>query len=122
MPAPEPGEDDYPLETDVSTSEVELLEVFTLWLFRTGPRDAIWTGGAMIDGEHGENRTRSGKVSVDDELPFGPRDGSDPTEQAELHLVVTPRGALDAALLPDVLQDPVGDPTIWWMAFFDDFD
>jgi hypothetical protein len=40
-------------------------------------------------------------------------------EDAEIHLAVAPHGVLDPALLPAQITTPAGDPSFWWLAFFD---
>ena len=38
---------------------------------------------------------------------------------ADVHLAVAPHGKLDAALLPDQITKPIGNPDFWWIANFD---
>ncbi|MHC3436947.1 hypothetical protein ACYJ1Y_02345 [Natrialbaceae archaeon A-gly3] len=144
MPRPEPGTYTYPSgpperEGEWWTDEVGDLEAFSLWAFVFDhPEECVdgcdsddlgdpAGGGVFAVAGHafdGPDLTLNGYVSR--ETPLYEDEGEPmgvPPErplEAEVHLAVTPHGAFDPAMMPEILQTPTGPgPDIWWTAIFE---
>ncbi len=79
----------------------------------------LGTAGAFNAGGHlvgGGNLQLSGRVTLSS-TPFVGAMLTNP-QGAEVHLAVAPHGALDPALLPEMINLPIGNPPYWWLAIF----
>lgn len=83
-------------------------------------RLAPTSAGAFNAGGHlvgGQNLQLSGRVTLSS-APFAGQSLTNP-HGSEVHLAVAPHGALDPALLPDMINLPIGNPAYWWLAIFE---
>lgn len=138
MPTPEPGSYVYPGPNAFFPAAVPgHPEVYTLWVFVfnhpalcSQPCDSndLFTaangfpaarGGAFNGAGHivgGPNLSLAGHVSMN-ETPFTGSPLLEP-RSAEVHLAVAPHGNLDPALMPQMINLPIGNPALWWVAVF----
>jgi hypothetical protein len=143
LATPEPGSYVYP-QGPTASGIPGHPEAFSLWVFIffnpescdgacDGPDlqanpDVI--AGAFNAGGHlvgGPKLTISGKANGQSTVFGGPNaetiaealDLGFSISGAEIHLAVAPHGALDPVLLPQAIKTPVGNPTFWWLAFFE---
>jgi hypothetical protein len=136
LPTPAPFSYNYPASGAFQPTVIMgAPEVFTGWVFVfnypdlcSDPCDsndlglsAPALGGAYNFGGHplsGGTLRMAGHVSVG-ETPFGATHA--PLENplgAEIHLAIAPHGTLQPELMPSQINTPIGDPTLWWLAFF----
>lgn len=144
MPTPEPGSYSYP-QGPTASGVPGHPEAFSLWVFIFFNPDACAgdcdgadlqssdpaiIAGAFNSGGHlegGPNLTIAGRVNEQSTVFGGPNAESigealslgHTVTAAEIHLAIAPHGALDPVLLPEAIQTPVGNPTFWWLAFYE---
>ena len=66
----------------------------------------------------GPNLTLSGQINRNTD-PFAGFALEKP-QDVEVHLAVAPHGGLDPGIMPDQIKTPAGDPSLWWLALFDE--
>jgi hypothetical protein len=140
MPTPVPGSYVYPTTSppDVGFPPAEEghPEAYSLWmfvfyepsecagdpctitdfnaLFPQGKAGAFNAGGHIVGGP---NLQLSGRVTLST-TPFRGTTLRNPLG-SEVHLAVAPHGKLDPALLPEMINLPIGTPAQWWFAIFE---
>lgn len=143
MATPEPGTYAYP-QGPTASGVPGHPEAFSLWVFvffnpeacddqcdgpdlTTNPEvvaGAFNAGGHLVGGP---DLSIAGRANEENVVFGGPNAESiaealrlgHTVAGAEIHLAVAPHGALDPHLLPEAIQTPVGNPSFWWLAFFE---
>jgi hypothetical protein len=148
MPTPEPGSYFYPGTDSIPGNPLQPPatgpvgfppavpghpEAYSLWVFVFNDPSVcvgdpctiadfnanLGTAGAFNAGGHlvgGATLQLSGRVMLSS-TPFAGAMLTNP-QGAEVHLAVAPHGALDPALLPQMINLPIGNPPYWWLAIF----